>query len=140
MAKIKALDNGYRYFAPDLHHAGQQTASLDIEAAVEADGKHNGLRFVGNLQLYNMSLFQGQRELVTENFCQVDAEEGQEFIEARPINNAETKKFVNTRNRIGIFYLCQPGIRDLKILVALILRYPSAELFYFSRRDSEVIP
>lgn len=122
VAKIQTLDDGDRHFAPDFNHTRQEAASLDMEASVEPDGECDGLGFVGDLELGEMSPFQGHRELVAENSRQIDAEEGEKLVERCPIDDAEAEKLVDAGNRIGVLNLREPTVRDLKIVVPFILR------------------
>jgi hypothetical protein len=86
-----------------------------------------------------MGIREGDVQLVSGAACQIDSEDGQEVRKRRTVDNTQTKEFIDTGNRILVFELRKPRVRNVIFLVAGSLRKLPAEFFDFPGRNAEVV-
>jgi len=86
-----------------------------------------------------MCIREGDVQLVSSAACQVNSEYGQEIRKCRTVDDTQTKEFIDTGNRIFVFELREPRVRNVVFRVAGSLRQLPAELFNLPGRDAEAI-
>ncbi len=84
-----------------------------------------------------MRSFKWQGNLVLAYFLQVHAEKEEKVSEFDVIDRADAVELVNAGRRLGVFYLSEPSIGNVELVVSLGFGDPLAFFGYISRGDPQ---
>src|ERR1700757_3072172 len=87
----------------------------------------------------SMGIRQRNIQLKSGAARQIDSKDREKIGKRGTIDDAQTKELIDARNRVLVFKLREPRVRNVVFLVAGSLREPSAELFNFPGRDAKAI-
>src|SRR6266404_9673098 len=117
--KAEILNECDRYFAPSLHHAGEEIGVFNFCSGIEPHWKTYTTFRVIDLRRNEMCLGQFDSEASCVELIQVDSKEKKEVHEINSIECAQCEEFVDTRDPGGVLDLHQRAVGDTISLVPL---------------------
>jgi hypothetical protein len=135
--KAQILNECDRYFAPSLHHAGEEIGLFNPRSRIEPHWKtHTSFRVI-DLGRNEMSLGQFDGEASRVDLIQIDSKEKKEVHEINSIECAQCEQFVDARDPCGVLDLDQRTVGDAVSLVPLCTRDQAAIHLHISTADAQ---
>jgi len=135
--KAEILNECDGYFAPSLHHAGQEIALFNPRSRIEPHWKTHTAFRVMDLGGNEMSPGQFDSEASRIHLIQIDSKEKKEVHEINSIKCAQCEQFVDTRDPRGVLDLDQRTVGDAVSLVPLCTRDQAAIHLHISAADAQ---